>query len=88
MEYLLLIPMVIGGVIGSMITGYIEDIVITPIQEIPNKTINCDNYDNLAWKEACEKTKLNYNKGITLINIVGFISGFGIVGGIIAKLQS
>lgn len=84
---LLLIPMIIAGIIGSSVAGAAEDYVTPQIQNIPNEISNCDTIQEKGWKDICENQKTTYNKGITLINFVGFFSGFGIVGVIIKGIM-
>ena len=86
-DLLLLIPMIVVGVIGSIIAGSIEDYVTAQVQNIPNKITDCDSV-HPDWKEVCENQKITYNKGITIVNLVGFFTGFGITGGIIQGLKN
>jgi uncharacterized membrane protein YfcA len=86
LRLLLLIPMIVGGIIGSIIAGNIEDYITPQIQRLPD-SYDCNSIEQESWKEQCEKVKSTTDKGITLFNLVGFVSGFASIGGLIKKIE-
>jgi len=86
LRLLLLIPMIIVGIIGSIIADSIEDYITPQIQRLPN-SYDCNSIEQESWKEQCEKIKMITDNGITLFNIVGFVSGFTSVGVLIKKIE-
>jgi len=81
-----MIPMIVVGIFGSIVGGSIEDMVMPTLQELPNNVVDCNDTQNSNWQELCENQKKSYNKGISLMNFAGFISGFSIAGVIIGKV--
>ena len=79
-------PMAIVRIIGSIIAGSIEDYIKPQIQRLPD-SYDCNLIEQESWKEQCEKVKTTTDKGITLFNLVGFVSGFTSVGVLIKKIE-
>ena len=87
--WLTLIGIIIGFFVGlgiSSLVGYAEDQIIFAGSSGVNQ-MDCESIEEKAYRELCKQNQSNFNKGISVFQLVGLFGPWVLISVTLAKID-